>query len=453
MQTLLRSLDWLNKRVIWGPPMIVLMLGTGLVLTVATKGAVFRHFGTVMAGTFGSLFKKRSPTQVGAVSPFQAMCTALAATAGTGNIVGVALAIAVGGPGALFWMWVSALLGMVVKCGEVTLAVAYRTTDRRGQPVGGPMYYIANGLNAPRAARLFALCGAMAAFGIGAMVQANSLTSGLQTAITVPSGWVGLFTALLAGLVLMGGIRRIASIAEILVPFMALFYTIGAGIVLAVNREAIPAAFGAIFRGAFGGTAAIGGFAGAGVVHTCRVGIARGVFTHEAGMGSAPIAHATAHTDHPVRQGLWGAAEVFVDSIVMCTVTGLVILTTGVWQLPSAGDGGAVCAIAFEQAFSGGRYVVAVALVLFAFATVIAWYYYGERCVDYLFGGRPAATRLYQTLYIACVYGGCVTAPEVAWTAADLFNGLMALPNLVALIALSPVVGRLSDSFFRDGQG
>ena len=373
----------LNDNVIWGIPMVVLMIGTGLFLLIVTKGVIFRHFGIVMRYTTKTLFQKKDKSQQheGDISPFQAVCTALAATVGTGNIVGVALAIATGGPGAMFWLWLSALVGMVIKYCEVTLSVAYRTTNEKGELVGGPMYYITRGLGLKWLAVLFALFGFIASFGIGASVQANSLATGVNSSFGIPLWAIGIVVALLAALVVIGGITRIASVTEILVPFMAIFYIVGAIVVLILNAGEIPAAFASIFHDAFTGTAATGGFLGATVMYACRIGMARGVFTHEAGMGSAPIAHATAANDHPARQGLWGSFEVFFDSIVMCTITGLVILTSGLWHADPIMNEGAMSSAAFEQAFTGGQYIVTVGLMLFAFATIIAWYYYGEKCV------------------------------------------------------------------------
>ena len=442
----------LNDNVIWGIPMVVLMIGTGLFLLIVTKGVIFRHFGIVMRYTTKTLFQKKDKSQMheGDISPFQAVCTALAATVGTGNIVGVALAIATGGPGAMFWLWLSALVGMVIKYCEVTLSVAYRTTNEKGELVGGPMYYITRGLGLKWLAVLFALFGFIASFGIGASVQANSLATGVNSSFGFPLWAIGIVVAILAGLVVIGGITRIASVTEILVPFMAIFYIVGAIVVLILNAGEIPAAFASIFHDAFTGTAATGGFLGATVMYACRIGMARGVFTHEAGMGSAPIAHATAANDHPARQGLWGSFEVFFDSIVMCTITGLVILTSGLWHADPMMNEGAMSSAAFEQAFTGGQYIVTVGLMLFAFATIIAWYYYSEKCVEYLFKGKRIAIRLYQVAYVIMVFVGCVASLDTVWEFADLFNGLMAFPNLIALIGLSPVIKKLTVDLFSD---
>lgn len=433
--------------------MVTLMIGTGLFLIRTTKGVIFTRLNIVMRYTARTLFQKSNDakTEEGTITPFQAVCTALAATVGTGNIVGVALAIATGGPGAIFWLWVSGMIGMVIKYCEVTLSQAYRTDNARGETVGGPMYYIENGMGMKWLAVLFAVFASFASLGIGASVQSNALAGGLQDAF----GWnvhlVGVLTATLTALIIIGGIRRIAGLAEFLVPFMSVLYVGGALTVLAVNVSRIPAAMVRIFRDAFSGSAAIGGFSGASAMYACRIGMARGVFTHEAGMGSAPIAHASADNDHPARQGLWGAFEVFFDSLIMCTITALVILTSGLWQDPFyTGDGRGMSAAAFEDAFSLGGCLVAMGLCLFAFATIVAWYYYGEKCIGYLTGDSWIIKLGYQTVYTVMVYVGCIASLDAVWEVADLFNGLMAIPNLIALIALSGGIRRLTEDFFQD---
>lgn len=453
MDGILNLIRWLNEKIVWGMPMVILMIGTGIYLTGLTGGAVFVRFGVVMRHTVRTLFQKGDGGEPdrGAITPFQAVCTALAATVGTGNIVGVAVAIAAGGPGAIFWMWVSALFGMVIKYCEVTLSLAYRTTNERGEPVGGPMYYIDRGMEKKKLALLFAFFGGMASFGIGASVQANALAGSLKTAFGMDPHRIGVAVAVMGAMIFIGGIRRIANVTEFLIPFMSIVYIGGSLIALAANGKQIPAAFAQIFCDAFTGSAARGGFAGATIMHACRIGMARGVFTHEAGMGSAPIAHASACSDHPARQGLWGAFEVFFDSVVMCTITALVILTSGLWtDAAYVSDGRGMSAAAFENAFPCGRFTVTVGLVLFAFATIIAWYYYGEKCVEYLFRGNKTAIRIYQITYTVMVYVGCVASLDAVWEFADLFNGLMAVPNLIALIAMSGTVKNLNDDFFAD---
>lgn len=449
------ALSTLNNNVLWGIPMVVLMIGTGIFLFFVIKGVVFTRFNIVMRYTTKTLFHRsdKSELEHGSISPFQAVCTALAGTLGTGNIVGVALAVATGGPGSIFWLWLSALAGMVIKYSEVTLAVAYRTRNDRGEIVGGPMYYISRGLGTTWLAVLFAIFGFLASFGIGASVQANSLAGSVNATFGIPLPVIGVVVAVFAGLVLIGGIKRISHFTEILIPFAAIFYLVGALVVLIINAAEIPTAIALIFQDAFTGTAAIGGFTGATVMYACRIGMSRGVFTHEAGMGSAPIAHASADTDHPARQGLWGTFEVFFDSIVMCTITGLVILTSGLWCADPMMSEGAMSSMAFGQSIPGGQYIVTVGLIFFAFATLIAWYYYGEKCVEYLFrthrGGR-VVIRIYQVAYVAMVFAGCVANLDMVWEFADCFNGLMAIPNLIALIALAPAIRRLSQDFFCD---
>jgi AGCS family alanine or glycine:cation symporter len=369
---------------------------------------------------------------------------------GTGNIVGVAMAIATGGPGAVFWMGVSALVGMVIKYCEVTLSQAYRTTNEKGELVGGPMYYISRGMGRKGLAVLFAIFGGFASLGIGASVQANALAGGVNASFGIETRVIGIAAASLGALIFLGGIKRIANVTELLVPFMSILYIVGAIAVLIINASQIPAALGLIIRNTFTGTAVTGGLLGTSVMYACRIGMARGVFTHEAGMGSAPIAHASADNDHPARQGLWGAFEVFFDSIVMCTITALVILTDRLCDNPTLdGDSRAMSSLAFENAFAGGQYIVTVGMCLFAFATIVAWYYYGEKCIEYLSRGNKQVKQVYRVIYIVMVYVGCVARVDAVWEFADLFNGLMAVPNLIALIALSPVIKRLSDDFFK----
>lgn len=453
METILNFVGKLNDNVIWGLPMVILMIGTGIFLLFLTKGVIFTKFHVVMRYTTKTLFQKRDKAQIeaGAISPFQAVCTALAATVGTGNIVGVALAITTGGPGAVFWLWISALVGMVIKYCEVTLSQAYRTTNEKGEIVGGPMYYISKGMGKKWLAVLFAIFGGLASLGIGASVQANALAGGVNATFGIQTWIIGIVVAVLGALIFIGGIKRIANVTELLVPFMSILYIAGALVVLVINVEQIPSAFALIIKNTFTGTAATGGFLGATVMYACRIGMARGVFTHEAGMGSAPIAHAAAFTDHPARQGLWGAFEVFFDSIVMCTITALVILTSGLWHDAAyVGDTRAMSSQAFENAFVGGQYIVTVGLCLFAFATIIAWYYYGEKCIEYLTKGNKVVKLFYQIVYTLMIFWGCVASLDAVWEFADLFNGLMAVPNLIALIFLAPVIKCLSDNFFKD---
>ncbi|HHY18266.1 MAG TPA: alanine:cation symporter family protein [Firmicutes bacterium] len=386
----------------------------------------------------------------GDITPFQAMSTALAATIGTGNIAGVATAIATGGPGAVFWMWLSAFFGMMTKFGEVVLAVRYRERKTDGSWAGGPMYYIANGLGDKWKwlAALFAIFGTFASFGIGNLTQANSVADALATNFAIPHLISGIVLMLITGLVVVGGIKRIAQVAEKLVPFMAIFYVVGGLIIISSRLSAVPAAFALIFRLAFTPSAAVGGFAGATIKQAVTMGIARGVFSNEAGLGSAPIAHATAKTDHPVRQGLWGIFEVFADTIVVCSITALSIVVTGAWQ--SGKTGAALTSHAFNLGLPGpGGVVVAIGIVLFAFSTLISWAFYGEKCVEYLIGSMAA--KVYRFLFLPFIVLGAVGALEPIWLLADTLNGLMAIPNLIGLLGLSGVIINLTKEYFRKG--
>lgn len=450
MEKLLKLIEFLNAKLIWGVPMITFIIGTSIFLTYVTDAQIFRKFFFCLKTAITSLFKSEKSSN--GISPFAAICTALAATVGTGNIVGVALAIFIGGPGAVFWLWVSALLGMVLKYCEVTLAVTYRTKNAKGEAVGGPMYYIEKGCKSKLLALCFALFGFLASFGIGASVQANSLSASAAEAFASSKIVTGIIVSILAGLVLLGGIKRISKFTEILVPFMSAFYILGAVFILVINSRELPNAFTLIFKSAFCGSAATGGFLGASVIKCCKIGMARGVFTHEAGMGSAPIAHATANTDHPARQGILGAFEVFFDSILMCTLTALVIIVSGLWRAYPKIDSSSAVSFAFEENFTGGKYIVFLGLILFSFATIIAWYYYGEKCVEYLFPRQKIIIPIYKLMYIGAVFLGSVLSLDTVWTFCDLFNGLMALPNLIALIFLSPTIRDKTREFFKKCQ-
>jgi AGCS family alanine or glycine:cation symporter len=430
---------------VWGPPMLILLVGTGIYLTLRTNFFSITKLGYILKNTLLKMFAKDDHGE-GEVTAFQAVATALAATVGTGNIAGVATAISIGGPGAVFWMWIAALFGMTTKFAEVVLAVHYREKTPDGRFVGGPMYYITNGLKWKWLAYIFAFFGALAAFGIGNMVQSNSIAESLQVTFNIPKLWTGIALAAFAAMVVIGGIKRIGSVTEKLVPFMAAFYIIGGLVIIIINAAHIPEAFGLIFGSAFTGTAAVGGFAGSFLKDAMRYGVARGVFTNEAGLGSAPIAHAAATTDHPVRQGLWGVFEVFVDTIVICSITALSILTTGVWQ--SGATGAALTTEAFSHGLPGtwGGTIVSIGILLFAFSTILGWEYYGERCAEYLFG--PKVNMIYRILWIPFIAVGAVGGLEVLWALADTLNGLMAIPNLIGVAALSGVVIKLTKEFF-----
>lgn len=432
---------------LWGIPLIVLVIGSGIILTFVTGFIVYRRFGFIMQNTFAKMFDKTAAEE-GGITPFQAVATALAATVGTGNVVGVATAITMGGPGAVFWMWLAAILGMTTKFAEVTLAVAYRERNDKGEFSGGPMYYIKNGLGANWLGKIFALFGALAAFGIGCMVQSNSVATAVETQFNVPTWVTGVAVAVLAGIVLIGGIKRIGQVTEKIVPFMAGVYILGAIVILVMNASAIPGAFVSIFRDAFTGTAAVGGFAGATIGGAIRYGVARGVFTNEAGLGSAPIAHAAATTDHPVRQGIWGSFEVFVDTILVCSMTALVLISSGLWTDATLAGANLTIA-AFDQSLPYGSMIVTLALILFPFTTIIGWCYYGEKCAEYLVNSSKIITP-YRLLFIGLVYVGAIGGLEIVWVLADVLNALMAVPNLIAVIALSGVVAKLSKQFFAD---
>jgi AGCS family alanine or glycine:cation symporter len=396
---------------------------------------------------FRMLWKGRKGEGEGDISPFNALMTSLSATIGTGNIAGVATAIFLGGPGALFWMWCTALVGMATKYAEAVLAVQFRETDEKGNHIGGPMFYIRNGLKGHWGwlGTTFAIFGALAGFGIGNTVQANSVADALNANIGIPHLVTGLCMAGLAALVLIGGIRRIAVVAGKLVPFMAITYLVAGLVVLGMNASEIPTAIELIIKHAFTPVAATGGFAGAAVWAAIRFGVARGIFSNEAGLGSAPIAHAAATTTSPVRQGTIAMLGTFIDTIIICSITGLVIIVSGVW---TAGENGAsLTAAAFESTLPGiGGHVVTFGISLFAFTTLLGWSFYGEKCVEYLFGVRSITP--FRTLWIIAIPIGATAQLNFIWLLADTLNALMALPNLIALILLSPLVFKLTRDYF-----
>ena len=447
---------------VWGIPMMALILGVGVYLTVRCGFPQFLHFGHIMKNTLGKAFEK-TEAKKGSVSPFKAMCTALAASIGTGNIAGVSGAIAIGGPGAIFWMWISAILGMCTKFAEVTLAINYRERNKDGDWVGGPMYYITNGLGKSWKwlACLFAGFGALAAFGIGNMTQINTIAGTINTAIggfiptteheqKIIAWFVAIICALICAFILIGGIQRLADVCSFLVPVMAVIYIAASLIVIASNIGGLPAALAAIVKGAFNPASVAGGLAGVGIKTALTKGVGRGIFSNEAGLGSAPIAHAAADVKHPVEQGIYGVFEVFMDTIVVCTMTALVVLLgVGVQNIEYGTDIGANLTImGFQSVFGGALPGVAVAicLSLFALSTVLAWALYGTRCIEYLFGHK--ATRIYQVIFclFACIAG--TVKLDLAWAIADTLNGLMAIPNLVGLAFLSPVVVKLTKEYF-----
>ncbi|MCE5270689.1 sodium:alanine symporter family protein [bacterium] len=429
---------------VWGVPTLVLLVGTGIYLTLRLRGL---QFTTLLPSLHLAFIKRKDSDSAGDISHFQALMTALAATVGTGNIAGVATAIAAGGPGALFWMWITGLFGMATKYSEALLAVKYRTTDRRGMMCGGPMYYLANGLGWKWLGVVFAVFASIAAFGIGNMVQSNSVAEACASSFGVPTWVSGLVMAAATALVLLGGIKSIGRVSSLLVPVMIVFYIGGALWVIAANYHMLGEAFRLIFYEAFTPTAAGGGFAGAAVMTTIRMGVARGVFSNESGLGSSAIAAAAAQTSHPVRQAMVSMTQTFIDTIVVCTLTGLTIIMTGTWL--SGQTGATLTTTAFSHGLPGssGGVVVALGLVLFAYSTILGWSYYGEKALEFLAGPRSVVP--YRVLFSVMVFFGAISQLNTIWLVADVMNGLMALPNLVGLLLLSPVIVRVTRAYFR----
>jgi len=433
--------------IVWGAPMLILILGVGFFMSLGLKLMPILKLGTGFSLLFKGTKAKEGEESEGEIPPYQALMTAMSATVGTGNIAGVATAVFLGGPGALFWMWLTALVGMATKFSEAVLAVKYREVDEEGNHVGGPMYYIKNGLGQKWAwlGTAFAIFGAVAGFGIGNTVQSNSIAQVIETNFGVPTIATGVIAMVLVGAVLIGGIKRIGSVAGALVPLMAVAYILAGLVVLSINADQIAPAFALIFESAFTGHAAEGGFAGAAVWAAIRFGVARGVFSNEAGLGSAPIAHAAAQTKDPVRQGLIAMLGTFLDTIIVCTITGLVIVTSGAWT--SGESGAALTSAAFADALPGlGNYLVAISLAIFAFTTIIGWSFYGEKCVEFLFGVK--AIKPYRLLWILAVPVGATLSLDFVWLVADTLNAMMALPNLIAIAMLSPVVFGLTREYF-----
>ncbi len=429
--------------IVWGPLMLVLILGTGLYLSFGLR---FMPVRMIKEG-FVLIYKgRKEDKKEGEISPFNALMTSLSATIGTGNIAGVATAIFLGGPGALFWMWTAALLGMATKYAEAVLAVHYRETDEEGNHVGGPMFYIKNGLGKKWRwlGFAFAFFASIAGFGIGNTIQANSVSDVLESSFGVPEVYSGLVLALLVGFVLIGGIKRIASLAGTLVPFMATLYLLAGILILILNIGAIPEALSLIVSSAFTGSAAAGGFAGASIWAAVQFGVARGIFSNEAGLGSAPIAHAAAKTDSSVRQGLIAMMGTFIDTIIICSITGLAIVLSGAYTSGESGAGLSLLAFSRMLPFAG-EYVVCFGLILFAFTTLVGWSFYGEKSVYYLLGQKAIIP--FRLLWVLVIPVGSMMDLKFIWLLADTLNALMALPNLIALLLLSPVVFRLTKSY------
>ena len=449
---------------VWGPVMLALLVGTGLYLTISTGFVQFRRFGYAMKNTIGKALRKAEAGH-GEITPFQAVTTALAATAGTGNVAGVTGAIVLGGPGAVFWMWVSALVGMCTKYAEVLLAVKYRERNDRGEWVGGPMYYIKNGLGKrfKWMGSVFAVLGALAAFGIGNISQINSIADSVnQVAAAFNPAAVGarqtislvtgIVVALFVALVVIGGVKRIGQVTEKLVPLMALIYIACALIVVIAHAGTLPSVFGMIFKSAFHPEAVLGAGVGITIRLAMTKGVGRGVFSNEAGLGSAPIAHASTSERDPVRQGLYGIFEVFMDTLVICTLTSLAVLCSGVadglWGVKDAA-GASTTIAAFSTVFGSkfGSSLLAIGLLLFATSTILGWSLYGTRCIEYLFGSK--AVKPYQALFVVIIVFGAVGDLALVWDISDTLNGLMAIPNLIGLLLLSPVVIKVTRDHFK----
>ena len=429
---------------IWGAPLLILLSGTGLYLTLRLGFIQIRY----LPRALGYLFKKDKGGK-GDVSSFAALCTALAATIGTGNIVGVATAVQAGGPGAIFWMWLVALLGMATKYAECLLAVKYRVRDKNGFMAGGPMYYIERGLGIKWLAKLFALFGVMVAFfGIGTFPQVNAITHAMQDTFNIPVLVTAIIVTLLVGLIILGGVKRIATASSVIVPFMAILYVTTSLVIILLNIEKVPDAISLIICSAFDPQAALGGAVGFTVMKAIQSGVARGIFSNESGLGSAPIAAAAAQTREPVRQGLISMTGTFLDTIIVCTMTGIVLVLTGAWNNPELA-GATVTNYAFAQGLgtSIGATIVTVGLLFFAFTTILGWCYYGERCFVYLIGIR--GVKLYRLAYIVLVGLGSFLHLNLIWIIADIVNGLMAFPNLIALIGLRKVVIEETKDYFQ----
>ena len=463
-------IDFLNG-IAWGPWMLILLVGTGVYMSIRLGFLQFRKFGYAMKNTIGKVFSKQQAGK-GEVTPFQAVTTALAATVGTGNIAGVTGAIAIGGPGAVFWMWISALFGMMTKYSEVLLAVRYRERNEKGDWVGGPMYYIKNGLgkNWKWLAVLFSLLATLAAFGIGNMTQVNTIASSINTAIDAFGGntgahviylfgqevplssiIIGAVVAILTALTLFGGIKRIGSVTEKLVPVMAAIYIICSLVIVFTHVDALGRVFGMIFKGAFDPEAVMGGVIGTTIMTTIQKGVGRGVFSNEAGLGSAPMAHAASSESDPVKQGLYGIFEVFVDTIVVCSLTALALLCSiesGVEVTWGQSAGTELISAAFSTVFGPqvGSLIIAVSISLFALSTILGWSLYGSRTCEFLLGHK--AVPYYQALFVAVVVIGATLKLDLVWNIADTLNGFMAIPNLIALLGLSGVVIRLTKAHF-----
>ena len=473
MDTINNIVNFINDNILWGIPMIVAILATGVFMTIRTKFLQVRKFKESMSSTFiptiKSLGKNKTDKSAKTISPFEAFSAAISGTVGTGNIVGVATALISGGPGAIFWMWISAFFGLVTNYSENVLGLYYRKKDKNGEMCGGPMYYISNGLNLKSLALVFAICCSLAAVGMG-MVQSNSISGIIQGAVT--NGNTSLTAAIITGacivvlasIIIVGGIKRIGKVASYLVPFMALLFIIMALIIIFINITAVPKAFELIFTNAFSFRSVSGGFLGYVMMKGMRFGFARGIFSNEAGLGSSVIAHSASATKEPVKQGLWGIVEVFIDTFVICTLTAISLLTvciiSGAYDLTDiAGNtslsGSVLAPFAFTYTFGTfGQIIFTIILPLFAFTTILAWAYYGEKAIQYLFGKHgDIASFIFKILYVGLLFLGAMVKNDFVWALDDTFNALMALPNLVALIFLSKQVVAVTKNYFDRKKG
>ena len=449
---------------VWGVPMLILLVGTGILMTCLTKVFQLSHFGYWMRHTIGSIFTEKHITEHtekgdASITQFQSLCTALAATIGTGNIVGVASALIAGGPGAIFWMWIVAFFGMMTNFSENVLGIYFRRKNEKGAWQGGAMYYLRDGLGAKKGckqlgavlATLFSVFCLLASFGIGNMSQINSIAGNMEAAFGIAPIITGVVLMVIAALVLLGGIKRIASVAEKLVPFMALAYVVGALAVCIINAGNIGPAFAAIFKGAFGMRAVAGGIVGSGVKMALTWGMKRGVFSNEAGLGSSVMVHSSSNVREPVRQGMWGIFEVFADTIVVCTLTALTVLSSGLVDLDTGAvltdsAGSALVGQAFATVFGQfGPMFIALAILLFAFSTVLGWSHYGSTAFEYLFGTK--STVIYKVVFVAFIVVGATMNLALAWDLSDTFNGLMAIPNLIGVLTLSPIVMKITKNY------
>lgn len=469
MTELMKTIETINNAVnsfVWGVPMLVLLVGTGILMTLLTKVFQISHFGHWMKKTIGSIFTdkhitKHTGKEDKSISQFQSLCTALAATIGTGNIVGVASALISGGPGAIFWMWVVAFFGMMTNYSENVLGIFYRKKNEKGEWTGGAMYYLRDGLGAKKNCKqigfvlaiLFSVFCLLASFGIGNMSQINSIASNMKSAFNIPTLATGIVLMILAGLVVLGGVKRVANVAEKLVPFMAILYVLGALTICVINIDQFGAVFTAIFKGAFGLKAVGGGIVGSGVKMALTWGMKRGVFSNEAGLGSSVMVHASSNVKEPVRQGMWGIFEVFADTMVVCTLTAFTVLSSGLIDLEtgavlSSAEGSALVGEAFSTVFGkAGPGFIAIAILLFAFTTVLGWSHYGTTACEYLFGTK--STIVYRVIFIVFILGGATMNLQLAWDLSDTFNGLMAMPNLIGVVALSPIVYKITANYVK----